>query len=391
MVAYVDAFHLSHPDSGSSLGTAWIVHDVTELRRTEAALRSANADLKQFKALVETSPDFIAIAGLDGQVRYVNPQGRAMIGMPPDIDVTTTTIADYLTPEGLEASLQVEQPAVIAEGHWEGESTLRNWRGPAIPVAIASFLMLDAETGEPFALATVQRDLTERVAAEASLRELAAQREALLTRLVDAQDAERERIAADVHDDPVQALAAVDLRLQQLRKKVRERAPELDDAWTPLQGSVAGAIDRLRALLFDLEPPDLQDGLTGALRRAASETFEHTSTRWTVDGDQEPNVPDATRRIAYRIAKEALANVRKHADADNVSVTVRGRDGGLEVVVADDGVGLGPGPVESSPGHRGLFNMRDRAAMSGGRSSVANRPEGGTCVTVWLPGPRATD
>ncbi len=386
-IARLDVFRLSHPDSGAPLGTAWIGQDVTQLRTTEAALRAANSDLKQFKALVEASTDFIAIAGLDGQVRYVNPLGRELIGLSPDIDVTTTTIADYLTPDGLDASVRIEQPGVIANGHWEGESTLRNRRGPAIPVAIASFLMNDAETGQPFALATVQRDITERLDAETALRELADQRQALLTRLVDAQDAERTRIAADVHDDPVQALAAVDLRLGLLRRQLRERAPELMETLEPLQASVKGATDRLRALLFDLEPPDLQRGLAEALCRAAEEIFDDTATRWTVDGDREPDVSDATRAIAYRIAKEAMINARKHASARDVVITVAGRDGGLEVSIADDGVGIGPEPIESSPGHRGLFNMQDRAAIAGGWCSISNRRRGGTRVMVWLPGP----
>ncbi|HSJ20236.1 MAG TPA: PAS domain S-box protein [Nocardioidaceae bacterium] len=384
-VVQVDVFSLLHPDTGTGLGAAWIARDVTELRATEAALREANSDLVQFKALVEASPDFIAIAGLDGKVRYVNPGGRALIGMDPQVDVTTTSIPDYLTPEGLDASLNVEQPAVIANGHWEGESTLRNFRGPAIPVAIASFLMRDPETGEPFALATVQRDITERLAAETSLRNLADQRQALLTRLVVAQDDERARIAADVHDDPVQALAAVDLRLGLLERRLGEQSPGMLEVLSPVQRAVSAATDRLRALLFDLEPPDLSQGLTGAMHRAAGEIFEGSRTRWTVDGDQEPDVPDATRAVAYRIAKEALMNARRHAEATHVAVTVTGRSGGLEVTVTDDGIGLGHGPVRSSPGHRGIFTMRDRAEVAGGSCEIRNRSPRGTLVTLWLP------
>jgi PAS domain S-box-containing protein len=381
-----EIFRLSHPDTGAPLGTAWIGREVTELRATEAALREANSDLKQFKALVEASPDFIAIAALDGKVMYVNPPGRAMIGMEADVDVTTTSIPDYLTPEGLEASVNVEQPAVIANGHWEGQSTLRNRKGPPVPVAIASFLMHDAETGEPFALATVQRDISERLRADAALRELAQQREALLTRLVDAQEEERTQIAADIHDDPVQALAAVDLRLGSLRRRLRQHAPDLVELVEPLQASVSGATERLRTLLFDLEPPDLEHGLTGALRRAAEELFSTSATRWTIDGDREPDAPDATRAIAYRIVKEALTNVRKHAHAANVMVTVGTDEGGLTVTVEDDGVGVEPGSVEPSPGHRGVRSMQDRAVAAGGRCTIHDRRGGGTVVEVWLPG-----
>jgi PAS domain S-box-containing protein len=381
-----DVFVLHHPDTGAELGTAWIAQDVTEHRATAAALLAANTDLRQFKALVEASTDFIAIADLDGTVRYVNPPGRELIGMPPDVDVTRTTIADYLTPEGLKASLEVEQPAVIAHGHWEGESTLRSFRGDPIPVAIASFLVRDSQTGEPFALATVQRDLTERLAAEHALRELAEQRRALLSRLVDAQDAERIRIAADVHDDPVQALAAVDLRLGLLRTQLDDRAPDLLPNLDQLKATVHAATDRLRALLFDLEPPDLEHGLTGALERAASELFENTEVRWSVDGAREPELPDTTRAVAYRIAREALINARKHAGASVVTVRVAGSGEGLEVVVEDDGVGLGPDPAQSPRGHRGLLNMEDRAAVAGGRLDVRNRSPRGVRLTLWLPG-----
>lgn len=385
LTVLADVFSLTHPTTGQPLGTAWIGQDVTGLRAAEAALRAANAELEQFRALVEASSDFIAIAALDGTVMYVNPAGREMVGLPAGTDVSTTTIADYLTPEGQRASAEVEVPAVQAEGHWEGESTLRDRRGgPPVPVAIASFLMRDTD-GAPFALATVQRDISGRIASEDAVRELADQRQALLTRLVQAQAEERAEIAGDVHDDTVQALAAVDLRLGLLRRRLAERAPDLLEVLGPVEQTVAGAIERLRSLLFNLEPPHLDQGLAAALRHAAGELFAESATWWTVAGDQEPEAPEATRAIAFRIAREALVNARKHAGAHHVEVVVTGRDGGLEVTVADDGVGLGPGPVRSSRGHHGLTSMRDRAAVAGGRWEIRDRESGGTAVTLWLP------
>jgi signal transduction histidine kinase len=241
------------------------------------------------------------------------------------------------------------------------------------------------ERGEPFALATVQRDITERIAHEDALHKLAAQRQALLTRLVQAQAAERAEIARDVHDDTVQVMAAVDLRLGLLRRRLDQEAPGLSDVLDPVADSVARATDRLRALLFSLEPPELDTGLAVALRSAADEIFRDTPTRCTVDGEREPTAIDSTKSLAFRIAREALINVRKHADAATARVTVVGRHGGLEVSIADDGVGLGPGPVESSPGHHGLTSMRDRADVAGGTWDIRARPEGGTEVVFWLP------
>ncbi len=383
---YVEAFPLAVPGSGESVGVAWIARDVTELRAAEQRLLSAHAESGRFQALVEASVDFIAIAGLDGKVEYLNPAGRAMVGLAPDTDVTDTTIADYLTPEGLEQSVAVEQPAVRAQGSWEGESTLRHFDGrPPIPVAIASFLMHDLATGEPIGLATVQRDVTERVAAAARVQRLAEHRQALLMRLVEAQEAERTQIAADVHDDPVQAIAAVDLRLGLLRRRVEEQAPQLIDALEPVQQSVARANERLRELLFDLEAPDVERGLGPALRRAADEIFHQDGVEVRIAADDEPPVETSVRTVAYRITREALINVRKHARARHVLVRVAGRNGGLGVDVSDDGVGLGSRAPRSAPGHHGVTGMRDRASVAGGEVRFSSRPEGGTLVSLWLP------
>ncbi|HEV7196723.1 MAG TPA: PAS domain S-box protein, partial [Pedococcus sp.] len=388
LVTYLDVFGLQHPGTGVALGTAWVARDITELRATAHALRLANSELSRFEALVQASKDFIAIADLDGRVRYVNPGGRAMVGLDADADVTATTIADYLTPESLAASVEIEQPAVVERGHWNGQSTLRHHRGGrSIPVAVASFLMRDTVTGEPFALATVQRDLTDLVAAETALDKLAQQRAVLLTRLVVAQDAERVRIANDVHDDTVQALAAVDLRLGLLRRRLREHAPDLLTELDGLQETVSGATERLRALLFDLEPPDLADGLAPALARAGEELFEGTRTICRVDGDGEPPMPEASRAVAYRIAKEALVNVVKHAEAHRVLICVMGVEDGLQVEVHDDGVGAGDAVNESLAGHRGVSSMRDRATLAGGHCTLGVSPYGGTSMILWLPGP----
>lgn len=385
LILSVDVFALVNADTGASVGAALIAKDVSTQRATERAFRTTWAELQRFRALVEASSDFVAMATLDGSVLYVNPAGRAMGGLAPDADVTGTKVADYLTPEGLEAWIGVEQPAIREQGHWEGVSTLRDRKGgPPIHVAIASFLMYD-ERHEPFALATVRRDITERITHENALRELMVQREELLARLVRAQAEERAEIARDVHDDTVQVLTAVDLRLGLLRRRLDQEAPGLSDVLDPVADSVALATDRLRALLFSLEPPDLAAGLAAALRSAGDEIFRDTPTRFAVDGGAEPPGIDSTRSTAFRIAREAMINVRKHADAATVQVTVTGRHGGLEVSIADDGVGLGPGPVRSSPGHHGLTSMRDRADVAGGTWEIRARPEGGTEVVFWLP------
>ena len=124
---------------------------------------------RRFEALVDADPDFIAIASVDGKVDFVNRAGRRLVGFDEDADLATTSILDFLTPEGLLASVEHEQPAVVRDGHWSGTSTLRDWRDDSgIPVAVSSFLLRDVTTDEPLAMATIQRDLRESLrAAEA--------------------------------------------------------------------------------------------------------------------------------------------------------------------------------------------------------------------------------
>lgn len=368
------------------LGTGTVYTDVTKLDQAEADLAEANEVLRRFQALVEASDDFIAMAHIGGAMMYVNPAGRALVGMDPSTDVRATTISDYLTPEANVVSSQGEQRVAIEQGRWAGEATLRDWRGgPPIAVAASTFVITDPRTGDPFALATVRRDIRERKAAQDALDAAAAQRQQLLARLVDAQEQERARIAADVHDDPVQALAAAELRLGLLAR----RLSEVDQQWSELVGqvqeAVAGAAGRLRHLLFDLESLQEGDSVVDALQQAAAFVFEDTATSWTVEGELDVDLPHAVSVTAVRIAKEALGNVRRHASASSVLISVRHDADGVSFDISDDGVGLGPLPLRARPGHRGVITMQDRAQLAGGWCRLEPRPKG-AAVVFWLPG-----
>lgn len=365
-------------------GAPWLLgtiqRDITELKEAESFV-------ERFRSLVEASSDFIALAELDGTVRYLNPAGRRMVGMAQDADVATTSISDYLTEEGLRASIEVEQPAVVAHGEWRGESSLRDLRGgPPIPVTINSFLIRRPETGEPWLLATVQRNITELHDARSSLQRLADERQELLRHLVDAQEVERSRIAADVHDDPVQVMAAVDLQLGLVERQLEEGADpgETRALVEQMRGTVSEANDRLRYLLFDLDSPAQREDVETALAEAAAYVLGD-AVRWEVRCETGLDLDETVRVLVYRIAKEAMVNVRKHAQATRVAIDVRRLADGVEVTVADDGVGLPPAQLAVRPGHRGVSDMRDRAAIAGGSVTLRDGPERGAVMRLWIP------
>ena len=215
----------------------------------------------------------------------------------------------------------------------------------------------------------------------AELQEIDAQRRGLLEHVVRAAEEERTRIAHDIHDDPVQKMAALKMRLELFRKK----HPGLSDIDESLE-VMRVTIQSMRTLLFDLSPPTLEEeGLGSALTYLLENS--NSSFDWTIDDDELDEEPAVqTSLILYRIAQEALANARKHAQASHIRITLEPRDGGTSMQIVDDGVGFMPQEaLVAAPGHLGLAAIRERAEMAGGSSKLWSLPGQGTTLEVWLP------
>jgi signal transduction histidine kinase len=206
----------------------------------------------------------------------------------------------------------------------------------------------------------------------------------LVARLVEVSEAERRELAGDIHDDPIQKLVAVNMRLQLLRRTLSE--PAHHEAVDELLGVVKVSIGSLRNLLFELRPSVLdEDGLAPALVQYLDRWGE--GVELAIDNRLTREPPGDTRVICYRIAQEALANVRKHAEASRVDVLLSERDRGFFVRIKDDGRGFDPadGTSDGVPGHLGLASMRERAELAGGWCRVFSLAGGGTTVEFWLP------
>ncbi|MEX1046540.1 MAG: response regulator [Actinomycetota bacterium] len=221
------------------------------------------------------------------------------------------------------------------------------------------------------------------------LRRSDKQRRALMAHLVEAQEEERQRIAADVHDDSVQVMAAVAMRLEMLRSRISD--PDDIEALKELEKTTHDAVSRLRYLLFELRPPSLDsDGLAAAIReylqKASTDPASGSGFSFDVESEMRSEPPPEIRTTLYRIVQEALNNVRKHARADQVKVVLDERDGGFLARVSDDGRGFEMNHQGSRvPGHIGLSAMVERAEMAGGWCHLASSPGSGTTVEAWVP------
>jgi signal transduction histidine kinase len=237
-------------------------------------------------------------------------------------------------------------------------------------------------------------DVTEGRRTEAALRQsletlkqVDQNRRALLRRLVHAQEEERRAIASDIHDDSIQSMFAVGLRLFGLREALHDAA-QIEQV-DRLQQSVQQSTDRLRHLLFELRPAALDEGgLPAALRQYLDAMKADTAIEVVLETALEQNPASETQVIAYRIAQEALANVRKHARARRVECAVSAVDDGILTRIADDGVGFDSSRNGSAPGHLGMIAMRERAEMAGGWFRITSSAGNGCVVEYWIPDAR---
>jgi PAS domain S-box-containing protein len=228
----------------------------------------------------------------------------------------------------------------------------------------------------------VTRDMTERRAAEANLTD----RRRLLAHLVRAQEAERRRIAWDVHDDSIQAMAATALRQQLLAEQLPEpHATALNE----LTEQVNDTINRLRTLVTRLRPPGIdRQSLAAALRDYLAEAAADWGLEHTIEDRLDREPPAEAAVTIFRICQEALANVHKHARAANVTISLTESSSGVLTRVSDDGVGIDePDDLRPGPDHFGVIEMRERAETVGGWWSMRRRNEGGTTVEFWIPAP----
>jgi signal transduction histidine kinase len=207
----------------------------------------------------------------------------------------------------------------------------------------------------------------------------------LVDQLLRAHEDERRRLAEQLHDDPIQADVAVGMRLQMLLRRIED--PEIRAAGQRLQETIQAATDRLRAMVFALAPVELEEqGLSVALRMFLANLTAGEPLVATLDDRTAREAPNATRTLLYRMAQEALSNVRKHAKAANVAVTLSEFDGRFSVRISDDGRGFDPyEALRVRPGHLGLAAMQERISTAGGTLSLTSAPGAGATVEITLP------
>ena len=236
----------------------------------------------------------------------------------------------------------------------------------------------------------LRREIAERQRAQAELVEHETRLRDLAAEVVLAEQRERRRLAAHLHDEVGQILALSQIRLARLRQlEDPERRQSMGDA---LEGLLEEAIARTRSLTCELSPPVLYElGLESALRWLAEQFGRQSGVAITVERQGQPpaEVSQDVSVMLFQVARELLANVAKHAKAAHAKVALVWENGEVAVVVEDDGVGFDARAVSQRAvsDSFGLFSIRERLSHQGGKMEVDARPGRGSRIAVRLPVP----
>lgn len=349
-----------------------------ELRRAVDA-RMADGTLR--RVMVWTTDGVIVYSTQSALVgRRISDAGdvtavTAVAAGVPRSEITDADDYHTLSPDRPYVEVQVPLravPGLVLEASYDAASVdgrVADLAGPLLAVAVLPLVLLQAIQA-PLVVSLVRR-----------VRRGAQERSRLLERALSASDRERREIAADLHDTVVQDLTAAGYALEAVARRIPAPWRDLmDDAVTAVHASGAA----VRHTMVDLHPPDLTGpGLPSALESLLDPLRDEGATA-TLAVAPGLVVDDEHAGALYRIARECLVNVAKHAGAATVRVELTGTAAGVRMRVDDDGIGVPP-DVVTPEGHLGLVLVRDRAADLGGTCRVAPRPGGGTRVEVDLP------
>lgn len=360
-----------------------IVRDVTNHKRAEDKMRENKERLvKAFQA----SPNLMGIVDFDENRRiFVNDAFTRITGYSQK-DVTGTTFEElnfWVESERLYEMLQhVKNNRVLQDYEVDirtNQGHIRTLRYHAVLLDIPgkNVGMFSAE------------DITEQRKAKRKIREYQLKLKSLASELSLAEERERRRIAAGIHDDMAQKLVMAKFGLESLGESIED-----ETIASSLEGPchlLDGIIENARKLVFDLSNAALyQVGLEAAVASWLKHDIQdkYSLSCELIKGMSPLRLDDETKITFFRAIKELLANVVKYADANHVTVRIQKSDDIVRVSVEDDGVGFDVSGLDTSmtpSGGFGLFNIQERLEYLGGRLEIDSGPGEGTCVTMVAP------
>ena len=383
-----------------------IGNDITERTQAEEALRQLNMTLEErvaertvalresearFRAFLDHAPNLAFIKALDGRYLYANRRFQEAFGLNQKNLLGKTDI--QLFPREQADQFQSNDHRVLESGQaMECEEIALYTNGPHMNLVV-KFPMRD-ESGRIYATGGIVTDITERKQVEEellrnqeTLRQQRVQLEDLTSKLITAQEQERQRIARELHDDLSQRMAAVVLDVATIEQQPPLLPERLSDMLRPVRERVEELSDDIHNLAYKLHPSLLEHaGLQPAIEDQVREVTKRTGLSVSLKVNHVPgSLPLDHSTCLFRVLQESLQNVVKHAGATEATVKLSGSSKGVGLSVTDNGKGFDANYTSAHHNGLGLTSMQERLRLLQGLLRVHSRPGGGTKVCAWIP------
>ena len=332
-----------------------------------------------YRILIESMNEGALTVASDKTILYANQCFATMVKCPLE-QVTGGSLPQFLSPQD-RATLRPLLRRPGASGS-KTSMLLRASDGSLLPVQV-SIRRLARNGSQRALVGVVVTDTSQARRSEEALRKLS-------QRLVQAQEAERGRVALELHDHVTQLLCAILFRCQALTDKLAGSGGRAVAEAASLREMVARTAQEVERISRDLRPSVLDElGLIAVLRATGKEFAHRTTVAVTLScGRLASRLPPDTELALFRILQEALRNVDAHARAKRVTVRLGSRGALVRLTIRDDGIGFEP-DHDASPrkgkGHLGLLSMRERAAYVGGTLTVKSARRAGTEIEACIP------
>jgi len=372
-----------------------LVNELEGLRQFKTRMETSETDRKKLEEelsivydALSSSVSGVIITNLEGRIQYVNPSFLRIFGYKEKTEILGKNAVDLFPTEDVKKFADVK--AIIDETRGETEEFIAQHKdGTKFPVEVSSSNVTD-NIGNIVGRMASFIDLTERKQAKKAIQESKKQIRVLSSKLLEAEEEERKRIARDLHDIIGSSLTAIKYILE---KQVDNMAKLPIQERTSLEQAVSmvqNTIKETKRIYRSLRPPILDDlGILATINWSCRE-FQEVYSGIRIEKSleiEEDKVPKSLKIVIYKLLLETLNNIVKHSGANLVRLSLRETEGNLELSVKDNGRGFNLKEILSRESHSsglGLASMKERVEVFGGSFKIwASHKKGTTILASW--------